>query len=344
MLRRVLKAIGIKGMRGNATRNQHFLPRVEQKLNALNPGSTSGKFRIYPFRLVNRETYEIALENPRGHSIDATLSMLDLFSFDVPGGRQLRMSLEGLFQKYEVNVESYTKSLLQKLATRGADIKTEIIDLFAAKLLNFIRNPFCIEKVLNSFPSVTSYEPTDLELLATYRKIATGRKPHQAYLCGQLGISDRTYIEWLRLLFILLAPTAGDRPNLFESVIKGLMEDRATQVAAFISVYDEDRCLLSDRGFSQPIPDGAHMAMSFNLCSNAFIDYIFADAAKLVEGRASPEFLSYALSNWKRRPQATINVTMTRNNRDMLARYNRRVIEQCYERVYCSAKTGIVLH
>ena len=70
-------------MRGNATRNQHFLPRVEQKLNALNPGSISGKFRIYSFLMVNRQTYEIALENPRGHSIDAALSMLDLFSFDV---------------------------------------------------------------------------------------------------------------------------------------------------------------------------------------------------------------------------------------------------------------------
>jgi hypothetical protein len=30
---------------------------------------------------------------------------------------------------------------------RNADIKAEIIGLFAAKLLNFIRNPFCIEKV-----------------------------------------------------------------------------------------------------------------------------------------------------------------------------------------------------
>jgi hypothetical protein len=330
-------------MRGNATRNQHFLPRVEQKLNALNPGSTSGKFRIYSFRLVNRQTYEIALENPGGRSIDATLSMLDLFSFDVPGGGRLRVNLEELFHKYEVNVESHTRGLVAKLAVRDADIKAEIIDLFAAKLLNFIRNPFCIEKVLNSFPGVASYEPTDPELLATYRKIVTGRKPHQAHLCAQLGISDQTYVEWLRLLFILLMHTGSDRPNLFEGLIKGLMENRTTQAAAFVWAYDDDHCLLSDRGFSQPIPDGVHMAMSFNLCSTAFVDYIFADAAALVQGRASPGFVANALDAWKQRPQATINVTMTRNNRDMLARYNRRVIEQCYERVYCSAKTGLVL-
>jgi hypothetical protein len=66
----------------------------------------------------------------------------------------VRMNPEELFHKYEVNVESYTTGLLKKRESRDADIKGEIIDLFAAMLLNFIRNPFCIEKVLNSFPSV----------------------------------------------------------------------------------------------------------------------------------------------------------------------------------------------
>ena len=117
------------------------------------------------------------------------------------------------------------------------------------------------------------------------------------------------------------------------------MENRTTQAAAFVWAYDDDHCLLSDRSFSQPIPDGVHLAMSFNLSSTAFVDYIFADAATLVQGRASPEFVANALTAWKQRPQATINVTMARNNRDMLA----RVIEQCHERVYCSAKTGLIL-
>jgi hypothetical protein len=72
----------------------------------------------------------------------STLSMLDLFSFDVSGGGRIRMNLETLFHKYEANVEIFTKSLLEKLALGSADIKTELIDLLAAKLLNFVRNPF----------------------------------------------------------------------------------------------------------------------------------------------------------------------------------------------------------
>lgn len=330
-------------MRGNETRNQHFLPQVEQKLNASNPDSTSGKFRIYSFRIADREAYRIELESPRGRAIASTLSMLDLFSFDVSGGGPLRMNLEALFHKYEANVEIHTRSLLEKLAQGSADIKTELIDLFAAKLLNFVRNPFCIQKVLNSFPGVGQYEPTDPELLAVYRRIVNGQKPHQAYLCRQLDISQETYIEWLRLIFILLMQTGVDRPNLFECMIKRLFEARDTQAAAFVWIYDQDPCLLSDRSFCQPIPDGAHMAMSFNLCATAFVDYIFADAATLVEGRASPAFVANALAAWRQRPQATINVTVTKNNRPMLARYNRRVVEQARERVYCVEKTGVVL-
>ena len=161
------------------------MPQVEQKLNAINPGSTSGKFRIYSFRITDRQTHQIALENPRGHAVASILSMLDLFSFDVLGGGPLRLNLETLFHKYEANVEVHTRSLLKKLAVGNVDIKTELIDLFAAKLLNFDRNPFCIQKVLNSFPGMGAYEPTDSELLALIDGSLVGKSPiRHIFLCA----------------------------------------------------------------------------------------------------------------------------------------------------------------
>jgi hypothetical protein len=192
----------------NDTRNQHFLTRVEQKLNAMNPQADARKLRIYSFEVVNRENYTLALENQNGRPIGSNLSLFDLFSFDVPGGSRLRLNFESLFHKYEAHIEAHTKSLLAKLNARSGDIKVEIIDLFAAKLLNFVRNPFSIVKVLNSFSDFASYNPTDAALLADYRRIVSGRKPHQAHLCAQLGISDSQYVEWLRLLFMLLVPMA----------------------------------------------------------------------------------------------------------------------------------------
>jgi len=330
-------------MLGNDTRNQHFLPRVEQKLNALNPQAADRNLRIHSFRPIDRESYSLALESPNGRPIGSNLSLSDLFSFDVSGDSRLRLNFESLFQKYEANIEAHTKGLLAKLNARSGDIKAEIVDLFVAKLLNFVRNPFSITKVLNTFPGLAAYEPVDTALLSDYRRIVSGKKPHQAHLCARLGISDQQYLEWLRVLFILLMQTDDGQPNLFEVIIKALLEDRKKHVAAFVCEYDHGRCLLSDRGFSQPIPDGEHMAFSFNLCSTAFIHYMFANPGKLVQGRASPEFLAQALASWENRPQAQLKVTHVRNDFALLAGYNRRVVEQCHKRVYCSAKDGLVL-
>jgi hypothetical protein len=327
----------------NVTRNQHFLTRVEQKLNAMNPQAKPSKLRIYSFKLVDRENYSLALESQSGRPVGSNLSLFDLFSFDVPRRSPVRRNFESLFHTYEVNIEAHTKSLLTKLNAGSDDIKAEIIDLLAAKLLNFVRNPFSIVKVLNSFPGLANYEPVNPTLRADYRRIVSGRKPQQAHLCAQLGISDTQYLEWLRLLFLLLVPMVEGQPNLFALVIKRLLENRKTYVAACVCEYDSSRCLLSDRGFSQPIADGPHMAFSFNLCATAFVDYIFADPATLLQGQASAEFVAEAIANRESLLDRQINVTFLRNHLGVLARYNRRTIEQCYERVYCSVKDGPVL-
>jgi hypothetical protein len=318
----------------NMTRNQHFLPQVEQRLNAHNPAAARKALRIYSFRVTDRERYVIQLEEPDGRSIKHNMSVFDLFSFDVPEGGVVRMNLESLFHKYETDTSTHTRSLLAKLAVRSGDIKAEIIDLFAAKLLNFARNPFCIPKVLNTFGKVGTYEPTDPALLACYRRIISGRKPHQAALCAQLAISDEHYVAWLRTLFMLLVHAMEGRPNFFELMIKSLIENPNTYVRAYVHEYDSKSCLLSDRGFCQPIADGAHLAFSFNLGANAFIDYVFADIAAL-----SPEFLPQrAIEFAKKHFGNRFDVSYQKNDLVMLARYNRRVIEQCYERVYCGRK------
>lgn len=200
-------------MRANDTRNQHFLTQGEQRLNALNPQAASNNLRIYSFKLVDRENYLLEPESPRGRPIGSNLSLFDLFSFDVLDDSNLRLNFESLFHRYEKYIEIHTNSLLAKLNTGDSDIKAEIIDLFAAKLLNFVRNPFCIQKVLNTFPGIVNYNPTDPTLFASYQRIVTGKKPQQEYLCSTLGISDAQYVEWLRLLFMLLTPMASGHLN-----------------------------------------------------------------------------------------------------------------------------------
>ena len=138
-------------------------------------------------------------------------------------------------------------------------------------------------------------------------------------------------------------PNQSQRWHLFEGCVKGLFENRASHIGVFLGVYDEPGVLLSDRGFSQPIADSPKMmALSFNLSPTAFVDFAFADVATLLEGRAHPEFLKSALENWKKRALPTVNLTLMRNDRAQLARFNRRVVEQCHSRVYCSVKDQLV--
>jgi hypothetical protein len=330
-------------MLGNDARNQHFISQGEQRLNAFNPQAPQAKQRIYSFQVIDREHYTLALENPRGLQIESNLSRLDLFSFDVPDQSRLRLNFEAQFQKYEGNIKAHTESLLSKLNAGNYDVRTEIINLFAAKLLNFIRNPFCIVKVLNTFPGLATFSPTDPALLADYSRIVTGRKPHRTHLCSQLDISEAQYDEWLGVLFMLIVPMAYGQPSFFQDMIRRLLEDRRTYVAAFIGEYDAAGCLLSDRGFSQPIADGPHLGFSFNLRANAFMDFVFVDPTTVVQGEGAPEFITQTVAAWERRPNKELNVTFVRNNVEMLARFNRRAVEQCYERVYCSVKDGIVL-
>ena len=327
----------------NDTRNQHFVSQVEQRLNALNPQADQRRQRIYSFEVVDRANYKLALENSTGRPIESNLSLSDLFSFDVPGESRIRLNFESQFQKYEGYIKDHTKSLLGKLNAGAGDIKAEIINLFAAKMLNFVRNPFSVVKILNSFPDLASYDPTNPALLADNRRVVSGRKPQQAHLCAELGISEAQYDQWLDVLFMLLAPMAEGHLNFFEDMIKRLLKNRKVHVAAFVFEYDSARCLLSDRGFSQPIADGPHMAFSFNLCATAFMDFWFVDPATLVQGKVSPECIASAIANRERLPEKQINVTFRRNDLDMLARYNQRAIEQCYKRVYCSVKDGLVL-
>jgi hypothetical protein len=330
-------------MLGNDARNQHFVTQGEQRLNALNSAADPKNQRIYSFEVVDRDNYKLTLENPAGRSIAKTLSLLDLFSFDVSDKSRLRLNFETQFQKYEGYIKDHTQSLLAKLNAGSGDVKAEIVNLFAAKMLNFVRNPFCIGKVLNTFPGLASYDPTDPALLAEYRRVVSGNKPHQAHLCAELGISEAQYVEWLRVLFMLLVPMADGLPNFFEDMIRRLLENRKMHVAAVVHEYDNARCLLSDRGFSQPIADGPHMGFSFNLCATAFMDFVFLDPRTTLQGKASPEYISWAVANWERLPVKEIRVTFLRNNMEMLARFNHRAIEQCYKRVYCSVKDGLVL-
>jgi hypothetical protein len=321
----------------NRTANQHFLSQVEQRFNTLNPNAEPENQRIYSYTVVDPESFTVSLDSPRGSKIANNLAFRDLFSFDVLPNQALRSNLEEMFQQYEALIRTRTLELVQKLERNQNDIKTEILELFAAKLLNFLRNPYSITKVLNTIRGVLQFHPTDPQIVANYRAVLEGAKPHQKYLCGQLGIDAEKYKAWLGALFMTLFRPAQNVPNLMEGIIKGLFEDPSLFPMVCVYRYDttdqDKRCLLSDRGYSSPIGQEDHLGFSFNLTSQAFITYIFASIDALEPTKRAPPEL---VEQFKKQPK-NVRVVPFINDFDALARYNQNVVRQSHHAVYSSS-------
>nr|WP_294917096.1 hypothetical protein [uncultured Neokomagataea sp.] len=143
------------------TKNQHFISQVEQRQNSLNPSAEIRNQRIYQFAILERDQRRIQLTAQGGLSISKSLSMEDLFSFDVKD-KKVRANFEKIFESYERRISNLTTEFLQHAP--GITQHREIFDLFIAKIINYIRNPFCIEKVINTFGSFAEYHPTDAKI------------------------------------------------------------------------------------------------------------------------------------------------------------------------------------
>jgi hypothetical protein len=326
----------------NDTSWQHFIPQVEQRFNAINPQAPKDKQKIYQFEIANREALELRLVSPQGKKILNNLAHQDLFSFDVELDKKFRHNFEDVFQHYESQVKTHTDNLIHKLET-GQSVNEEVVNLFCAKLLNFIRNPFSIHKVLNTFGNLTNYVPAMPEHQQIFERVLTGRKPHQEYLCTQFGITDAEYQKWLGMLFMLVLPSGGGEMNMLESIVKGMFVSNEAEICVLVSLYSEASCLLSDRAFSTNTDRAGVDGFDFNLSSKSFIRYLFADIDAIAPTHASPEYLESYKDALKRQPlPRTIQLYREKDNEELLRGFNRNVIYQSHSHVYCSVKSPLV--
>lgn len=312
----------------NVTRNQHFVPQVEQRLNAINPSAKEENQKIYSFSLADRESYSVNIDSESGFKISNTLSLSDIFSFDVLEKEATRYNFEKLFHKYEVSVKANTESLISKLPDSRASIKSEILNIFLSKFLNFVRNPYSIKKVINTFHQLKGMYPTDPIHYRNFERVLNGRKPQQAYLCEQLGITEEEYVEWLSAIFLLLTPLEMGQPNYLEQIVKGLYENPDLSIMVLIYTYDDKTCLLSDRGYSTPLPENDHMAWDFNLYSHGFIRYIFVSIDQFAPKELAEKF---------KVGHKSISVRNIVNDLIALEQYNKHVVYQCNKNVFNSS-------
>jgi hypothetical protein len=99
-----------------------------------------------------------------------------------------------------------------------------------------------------------------------------------------------------------------------------------------IYTYDEKTCLLSDRGYSTPLPEKDHLARDFNLYSHGFIRYLFGNLDLLAPASAPKELIE----NFKATPRS-IDVHNIVNDLNALEQYNKHVVYQCRKNVFSSS-------
>lgn len=313
----------------NKTKDQHFVSRVELRFNAINSNASEKNQKVYSFSLKDRETYSIHLDSESGFKINKTLSYIDIFSFDVLESGAERYNFEDLFQRYEEDIKANTERLISKISNNDHEIKSEILNIFCSKFLNFVRNPFSIKKVINTFPMLRNMYPTDTVHYNNLKRVLNGKKPHQTHLCNQLGISERDYADWLAIIFLLLTPLEENQSNFLEQIIKNLYENPETYIMVIIYSYDQQTCLLSDRGYSSPIANEMCTTWDFNLHSHGFIRYSFASINELAPANTPKSFIDA----FKLLPKS-INVYNIKNDFEALEIYNKNTIYQCYQNVF----------
>ncbi|MES2356357.1 MAG: hypothetical protein V4568_18545 [Pseudomonadota bacterium] len=268
--------------------------------------------------------------------IASNLSLHDLFSFDVEPKARLRQNFESLFQIYEQRLQTHTEALLKKAEVNSLDIYEELFALFLAKLLNFLRNPYSVPKMLDTFRDIANHRPTDPKQDRLLELVLNGRKPHQAALCKRLGLSDIQYQQWLATLFMMLSELSSGQETLFDSLVRSLFTDKKHAVGVMISMYTNEKCLLSDRSFSTSLQHPHADGLDFNLRYNAFIRYVFANRTGLLPQNTRPDLIALSKTLEQR-----VYVSYCVDDMSQLRNFNMNVINQSHSFVYCAAKAGI---
>lgn len=324
----------------NEKRNHHFVSQAEQRLNAIDSSVPKKNQRIYAFTITDRENYKIHLEAPAGRKIKETLSFNDLFTVDILDDR-LRVNLEDFFCIYEQDVSNLTQSLLQKLKSGNHNVKKEILNIFAMKLINSFRNPFCIEKTLNTIGNLANHYPMEESLKGIYRNIDSGNQASIKEFANNFSVTEEQYRKWKRSLFMLLVPKDTQGINLLDMMIKEFFENTDQFINVYVhnysGVHEGKHSLLSDRGFTILTDREEHLAYEFNLTCNAFISYIFTDIKKAGVEKLGENVVESILRMQSNKP-SEVKIHYCENNLEVLSRYNKNVVYQSRKNVYCKSK------
>jgi len=328
----------------NQTKNQHFFSRVEQRLNAINLNSKKDSMKINSFLLLDRDDFKVELESINGNKISSNLAYIDLFSFDFLDNG-IRHNFEEAFGKYEEKILESTLTFINKIESNSNDILNELNDVLAMKFLNFIRNPFNIEKVLNTFGALADYYPLNSKLRAEYDKIEKRNDKGVDRICQLFDVEKHQYFRWMRVIFLILMDSENNGRNMLDDIIYQFITDKKQATAVWVYKFTDEnadkKVCLSDRSFVDLAdPENGSLVMAFNLTANCFIKLAMLDVRTILEkNQERPDTVENLMATLESIPK-NIEIRLLTNGEyaiEALAHYNRTAILQCHTKVYCAS-------
>jgi len=298
----------------NKTKNQHFISKSEQKLNALD----TDKNKIYRFEKLN----ERSIKGFKCVSIKNNLSKDDLFTFKFENDKY-RFNFEFFYVQYEQDIHKWTMQLLNKINQKQEDITDEIYQIFISKLMNFIRNPYNIKKVINTFNVTLNYIPTSEKYKEINEELKKMNEDDQQKICREFDVSLEEYRNWLLIILLTIGAKSEDGENLIYLLANRLFDPINMTIDIKIFKYSQKSVLLADRGFIELCRDTDLFNFSINLTKRVFISYTFLakNHNKDLENNLSFQ---------------PIDVDIIKDDFEMLNKYNSLVVNQSCRFFYCS--------
>ncbi|EJB8403594.1 TPA: hypothetical protein ACXIHA_004357 [Pseudomonas aeruginosa] len=322
-------------MKASVARNHHFVSQAEQRLNAIDANVKRKNQRIYKFDILRREEPILKKSKPTGVRIEHNLSRMDLYTLNIlESGEQ--HNFEQAFQKYENDCSRFTKTLLDGLESHGVDsFKSELLRLYALKLVNSIRSPYAVKRTLQMFRELDGVLPSAETLRAHFVSLEHGNRPQVAEICSEFGISKEEYLSWLKVIYLVILQPLNHGLNLIETLMKSLLENTNIIKSFYVYKYDKTSegagVLLSDRMIDQWPRLGTQIQM-FNLDASSFMVVILVDIKNQDIVSLTPEDAGL---DFKQRN--LVHVDYSKNDLQALKGFNQHCVWLANSNVFCAS-------
>lgn len=323
------------GMFEKNTMNQHYISVAEQRLNQSNPEITNRKNReIISFDLIDREAFHIKLSEDFAPKAVENLKYIDLFTFGILDDGN-RLCFENLFNRLECDLIEHTNHLLDS----KEDEFKHFIYVFKSKLMNMIRNPFCIKKTLKSFGDISGYIPVDESLKEYFNRIDEYDIPIN--ILNDFDVNELEYRKWLKIIFLMITPLYENKYILDIFAESYFEYDKFFHIIK-ICKFTESVCLLSDRSYidlSALFADSGGISFGFNLRSDAFIYIAFFknDIEQMIINLLQGD--QGLIDKYSKLTQLQYSIEIDRDPTDIkvLENFNKQAIYQCHKNVFAAS-------